>query len=55
MVAHSQYCVSGDHTVEAVEAAVEEVAAQEADAHYVFAVSDANLRRCVELLLPTIL
>lgn len=49
MVAHSQYCYSGDHTVEACAAAVKAVRVSGEEAglrkHCVFALSDANLRR----------
>lgn len=42
MTVHS---TSGDSTVEAIRAAVREVATEEADDHFVFAVSDANWKR----------
>ncbi|ETN04638.1 hypothetical protein PPTG_14469 [Phytophthora nicotianae INRA-310] len=45
MVAHTQYCRSGDHTVEAVERGVQRLAALEGDDRFVFVVSDANLER----------
>jgi len=45
MYAHSQYCSSGDYTVEAIQQAVKDVTATEADDYFVFAVSDANLQR----------
>lgn len=45
MVAHAQYCFSGDSTLEATARAVSEVAALEADDRLVFVLSDANLRR----------
>lgn len=45
MVAHSQYCMSGDHTVEAIDKAVQLAVDQEGDDYYVFVVSDANLER----------
>ncbi|KAF4047109.1 ATPase family associated domain-containing protein 5 [Phytophthora infestans] len=45
MVAHTQYCRSGDHTVEAVERGVQRVAALEGGDRFVFVVSDANLER----------
>ncbi|TMW60750.1 hypothetical protein Poli38472_000792 [Pythium oligandrum] len=45
MVAHSQYCMSGDHTVEAIDQGVARVVEQDADDYYVFVVSDANLER----------
>lgn len=45
MVAHTQYCMSGDHTVEAIDHAVKHVVEADADDYYVFVVSDANLER----------
>jgi hypothetical protein len=45
MAAHTQYCASGDHTVEAVARAVKRVVEQDADDFYVLVVSDANLNR----------
>eukprot|EP00736_Rhodelphis_marinus_P000056 Rmarinus@m.14300 len=45
MYAHTQFCVSGDHTLEAAEAAIRDVSAVDADEHFVFLISDANLRR----------
>lgn len=43
MMSASAIAASGDSTIEAIEAAVKRVAAQEADDYLVFAVSDANL------------
>jgi hypothetical protein len=45
MFAHSQYCTSGDNTVEAIHAGVSSLLVAEADDYFLFAVSDANLRR----------
>ena len=49
MIAHSQYCQSGDHTLEAVEQAISGLSASqdgdESGGAIVIAVSDANLRR----------
>ena len=49
MVAHTQFCRSGDHTLEAIAQAKVDVGEGEggddADEHIVIAVSDANLRR----------
>ena len=46
MLAHSQYCMSGDHTVEATEKAMESVIRGEtADQYIVVVVSDANFAR----------
>jgi len=36
---------SGDHTVEAIHEAIKSCAEKDADEHFVFVVSDANLRR----------
>jgi len=45
MMAHSQYCYSGDMTLEATEDAISTITEQDADEYFVFVVSDANLRR----------
>jgi len=45
MVAHSQYCWPGDQTIAATQKAIEDLAKEEADAHYVFVLSDANFDR----------
>ena len=45
MVAHSQFCMSGDMTLEAVQRAVHGITEEEADDYFVFVISDANLRR----------
>ena len=45
MWAHSQYCFSGDCTLEATEDAIQNVLAEDADDRFVFLLSDANLRR----------
>jgi len=52
IVAHSQYCRSGDYTIEAVEHAIDDVSGDarsvdndEDDESIVIAISDANLRR----------
>jgi von Willebrand factor A domain-containing protein 8 len=49
MVAHSQYCMSGDYTFEATKLAVEEMASggdrEEGAKNFVFVVSDCNLER----------
>jgi len=45
MWAHSQYCMSGDCTLEATEDAIKDVMEVEADDRFVFLLSDANLRR----------
>ena len=45
MQAHSQFCLSGDHTLEAAMSAVKQVAAEEADERFVILLSDANLER----------
>uniref|UniRef100_A0A8C2BCM9 von Willebrand factor A domain-containing protein 8 n=1 Tax=Cyprinus carpio TaxID=7962 RepID=A0A8C2BCM9_CYPCA len=45
MHAHSQFCMSGDYTLEGTEHAMEELAREEADEHFVIVLSDANLER----------
>lgn len=45
MYAHTQYCMSGDTTLEALQKMVPEVTKRDADDHFVFLVSDANLAR----------
>lgn len=45
MHAHSQFCMSGDFTLEGTEAAVRELAREEADERFVVVLSDANLER----------
>lgn len=45
MYAHTQYCMSGDTTLEALKRALPEVQKRDSDDHFVFLVSDANLRR----------
>jgi hypothetical protein len=45
MLAHSQFCMSGDHTLEGTAMAVQKVVEQDADDYFVFVLSDANLRR----------
>ena len=48
MVAHSQYCWSGDHTVEALARGVQRLTEVDDDTYadrYAFLVSDANLQR----------
>ena len=45
MIAHSQFCASGDHTLEGTGKAIQKVVEQEADDYFVFVISDANLRR----------
>ena len=45
MAAHCQYCHPGDTTYEATDRAIKEVAGRQADARYVFVVSDADLAR----------
>ncbi|GAA6108203.1 von Willebrand factor A domain-containing protein 8 [Tachysurus ichikawai] len=45
MHAHSQFCMSGDYTLEGAEHAVKELAREEADEHFVIVLSDANLER----------
>ncbi|XP_070538007.1 von Willebrand factor A domain-containing protein 8-like [Ptychodera flava] len=45
MHAHSQFCMSGDYTLEATKYAIEAVSKQEADEHFVIVLSDANFDR----------
>nr|CCC90591.1 conserved hypothetical protein [Trypanosoma congolense IL3000] len=45
MVAHAQYCWSGDNTVQAMKASIGLVTAEQGEAYLVFVVSDANLSR----------
>eukprot|EP00079_Xenopus_tropicalis_P021730 XP_012813198.1 PREDICTED: von Willebrand factor A domain-containing protein 8 [Xenopus tropicalis] len=45
MHAHSQFCMSGDHTLEGTEHAIQEIAKEDADEHFVIVLSDANLER----------
>lgn len=45
MLAHSQFCVSGDFTLESTKLAVKEMAKKEADEKFVIVLSDANLDR----------
>lgn len=45
MHAHSQFCMSGDYTLEATDASIRELAREEADEHFVVVLSDANLER----------
>jgi hypothetical protein len=43
MAAHAQHCWSGDHTVDGMQRAVQDVTAEPGDSYFVFVVSDANL------------
>nr|XP_005585792.1 PREDICTED: von Willebrand factor A domain-containing protein 8 isoform X1 [Macaca fascicularis] len=45
MHAHSQFCMSGDHTLEGTEHAIKEIVKEEADEYFVIVLSDANLSR----------
>lgn len=45
MYAHSQYCMSGDYTLEATEDAVKSLAEEDCDEAIVIVLSDANLSR----------
>ncbi|KAK7882321.1 hypothetical protein WMY93_028495 [Mugilogobius chulae] len=45
MHAHSQFCMSGDYTLEGTEASIKELSKEEADEHFVVVLSDANLER----------
>ena len=43
--AHSQFCLSGDHTLEAARHAVNTIVSEDADEHFVIVLSDANFDR----------
>ena len=45
MIAHSQFCASGDCTLEATKYGIESIAKEEADDHFVIVLSDANFDR----------
>ena len=45
MKIHSEYCDSGDSTLEALQEGIKTVVEKEADDYFVFLVSDANLNR----------
>lgn len=45
LVAHSQFCSSGDHTFEATRQAIKDLAKEEADDYFVVVLSDANFDR----------
>ncbi|XP_072301028.1 von Willebrand factor A domain-containing protein 8 [Eucyclogobius newberryi] len=45
MLAHAQFCMSGDYTLEGTEASIKELSKEEADEHFVVVLSDANLER----------
>ena len=45
MHAHSQFCLSGDMTLQATKHAVETLAKEEADEHFLIVLSDANFDR----------
>lgn len=45
MHAHSQYCWSGDNTLEATELAISSLAGEDSDESIVVILSDANLSR----------
>ncbi|WFD27940.1 hypothetical protein MNAN1_002948 [Malassezia nana] len=45
IVAYTQYCMSGDNTVECIQQSVRDVRQREADDYFVIALSDANLGR----------
>ncbi|XP_046400469.1 von Willebrand factor A domain-containing protein 8 [Ischnura elegans] len=45
MHAHSQFCMSGDHTLEATKHAVSTLATEDCDESFVLVLSDANLER----------
>lgn len=45
MHAHSQFCWSGDHTLEAIKHAVDSLSKEDSDESIVIVLSDANLSR----------
>jgi len=45
IVAHTQYCSSGDNTLEATARAISKVADEDADERFVFVITDANFER----------
>jgi hypothetical protein len=45
MHAHSQFCLSGDNTLPATKHAIDSLAEEEADEHFVIVLSDANFDR----------
>lgn len=45
MHAHSQFCMSGDHTLEATQHAISSLAKEDSDESIVVVFSDANLER----------
>merc|ERR1740121_3277462 len=45
MAAHAQFAAPGDRTLEGAQLGVREVVSQPADEHFVFLVSDADLKR----------
>uniref|UniRef100_A0A8C5L748 von Willebrand factor A domain-containing protein 8 n=1 Tax=Jaculus jaculus TaxID=51337 RepID=A0A8C5L748_JACJA len=45
MHAHSQFCMSGDNTLEGTKHAIKEIVKEEADEYFVIVLSDANLSR----------
>ena len=45
MIAESQFCWSGDHTIEATRTAIEKISSVKAEQRYVVVLSDANFSR----------
>lgn len=45
ILAHAQFCISGDHTFEAAKHHIQAVGEEEADEHFVILLSDANFDR----------
>jgi von Willebrand factor A domain-containing protein 8 len=43
--AHSQFCISGDSTLEAAKHAIEQITKEDVDEKFVIVLSDANLER----------
>lgn len=45
MLAHSQFCISGDNTLEAAKHHISAISKEEADEHFLILLSDANFDR----------
>ncbi|XP_039733141.1 von Willebrand factor A domain-containing protein 8 isoform X2 [Pteropus medius] len=45
MHAHAQFCMSGDHTLDGTQHAIQDIVKEEADEYFVIVLSDANLSR----------
>jgi hypothetical protein len=45
LIAHSQFCTSGDYTLQATKFSIDSIAKEDADDHFVIVLSDANFDR----------